>query len=406
MIEILRQRRDKLIEQWNDNEVGIIFAANEPTYPRYFKQDNNFLYFTGLNVPKAVLMLGKIKGNAFSKLFIEREIPEMVVWEGHKLSPKEARETSGIEQIAYVDEFYRAASITLYSTERCYVNMNYTDPDNPLSKGQAFVKGIQPRFPHIQFRDVLPTISPLRAVKDVYEVEQIDKAIDATGAGIEAMMNNAEPGMMEYELEALLHYEVQRRGMPHMGFKSIVASGVNAATLHYGDNNCPIGEDDLILMDVGAGCNNYSADITRTFHVTGNFNQRQKDVYQAVLDVNKAIIEMVKPGLGLADLNRKTIELISEALIRLGLITDKADFRKYYMHSVTHHLGMDTHDIVARDSILEAGNIITVEPGIYIKEEGIGVRIEDDILVTETGYRNLSSHIPKEIADLEALAKK
>lgn len=405
MTDVYRERRNMLISSCNDNEISIIFAESEPAYPRYFKQDNNFLYFTGINVPKAVLVMGQIKGKKFSTLFIEREIPERVVWEGKKMSPKEATATSGIEQIVFLDEFIRTICIYLYSTEKCYVNMNYSSPDSALSKGQRFVEQIRSRFPQIQFRDIVSSISPLRAVKDINEIEQIHKAIDATAMGIENIMKSAKPGMMEYELEAILNYEVQRTGMRHMGFKSIVASGMNATTLHYGDNNCEIGEDDLILLDVGASCNNYSADISRTFHVSGTFNKRQKAVYEEVLCVNKAIIEMVKPGVSLVDLNQKTVQLITQSLQKLDLIENPEDYRKYYMHSVSHHLGMDTHDIVGRDTILEAGNIITVEPGIYIPEEAIGIRIEDDILVTESGYRNLSLHIPKEIADLEELAR-
>lgn len=404
--ELLKERRENLISQWEDNDLAVIFAESEPEYPRYFKQDNNFLYFTGLNISDAMLVLGKSRGKSFSHLFIEREIPERVVWEGHKMSTQEAAGISGIDKISFIDEFIRTICIYLYSSERCFVNMNYRGPNKSLTKGQNFVESIRPRFPHIRFRDVLPQISPLRACKDIWEVEQIHKAIDVTGAGIINIMEQAKPGMMEYELEAILNYEAMRSGLRHMGFKSIIASGINAATLHYGDNNCKVGNDDLILLDVGAGCNNYSADITRTFHVNGCFNERQRNVYQSVLDVNKAIIEMVKPGVALAELNKRTVELITEALLSLDLIKEPDEYRKYYMHSVSHHLGMDTHDIVGRDSILEPGNIITVEPGIYIQEEAIGVRIEDDILITESGYRNLSQHIPKEIEELEEIASK
>ncbi|MCK4653865.1 MAG: M24 family metallopeptidase, partial [Candidatus Cloacimonetes bacterium] len=201
--------------------------------------------------------------------------------------------------------------------------------------------------------------------------------------------------------EALLIYEARKNGIKHMAFKPIIASGKNAATLHYEKNNSKIGKNDLVLLDVGASYNNYSADISRTFPVSGKFTKRQKAVYEEVLNINKAIIKMIKPGVSLPDLNKRTIELITEALIRLKLIKDKKDYKKYYMHSVCHHLGMDAHDIGKRDSILKAGNIITVEPGIYIPEEKIGVRIEDDILVTKDGYKNLSENIPKEIKELE-----
>ena len=207
--------------------------------------------------------------------------------------------------------------------------------------------------------------------------------------------------MKEFELEAILQYHIIKNGLKHQGFVPIIAAGKNATTLHYIRNDSKIGNNELVLLDVGAACNNYSADISRTFPVSGKFTARQKEVYYEVLNIQKEIIEMVNPQVGLTDLNKRTNELIAEALIRLKLISDKKDFRKYYMHSVSHHLGMDTHDLGSRDSVLEAGNVITVEPGIYIPEEGIGIRIEDDILVTKDGYKNLSADIPKEIEDLE-----
>jgi len=256
-------------------------------------------------------------------------------------------------------------------------------------------------FPQILAADITKLMIPLRSVKSDWEIEQLQKAIAITGSGIKNIMKKAKVGMMEYELDAILKYEINRSGMKHIGFKSIIAAGKNAATLHYEKNNSKIGKDEMVLLDVGAACNGYSADISRTFPVTGKFTKRQKQVYSEVLSINKQIIEMVKPGVGFKELNKKTVELIQNSLMKLKLIKDKTEYRKYYMHSVGHHLGMDTHDLGARDSVLEAGNVITIEPGIYIPEESIGVRIEDDILVTSNGYQNLSENIPKEIKDLE-----
>ncbi len=173
--------------------------------------------------------------------------------------------------------------------------------------------------------------------------------------------------------------------------------------MHYHQNNSKIGKNDLILLDVGAASNGYSADITRTFPVSGKFTKRQKEVYQEVLNINKAIIEMVKPGISFAELNKQTVELITESLFRLKLIKEKSEYFKYYMHSVGHHLGMAAHDVGPHDTPLEEGNVITVEPGIYIPKEKIGVRIEDDILITKTGFKNLSSRIPKEVEELEKI---
>ncbi len=400
-IKLLNERHNKLGKQINDNDLVILFANSMPKYPRSFLQDNNFFYFTGLQIPDAILLIQKIKGKPVLHLFVERGIPEMEVWEGKKMIREETTKISGIKTVSFLDEFERKINFYLSISKKCYVNTGTGDIASPLSKRQEFTKKITEQFPHIQIEDTTGIITPLRTVKDKWEIKQIQAAIDATGSGIQKIYKEAKAGMMEYELEAMLRYEILRKGHKHLGFRPIIASGVNVATLHYEHNNSKIGKNDLILLDVGAACDNYSADITRTFPVAGKFTKRQKAVYKEVLNINKKIIKMIKPGVGLTTLNQKTVELIQEALLRLKLIKKKEDHKKYYMHSVSHHLGMDTHDVGARDSILKEGNVITVEPGIYITEEKIGVRIEDDILVTKNGCKNLSQRIPKEIEGLE-----
>ncbi|MBC8385694.1 MAG: aminopeptidase P family protein [Candidatus Cloacimonetes bacterium] len=399
--KLLTKRREKLAKKLKKDEIIIVFAASEKHDTGYFQQENNFLYLTGLEVPNAILIVYKGKEKPVNELFIERNIPEMVVWEGEKMLPEKAKEQSGIENISFLDEFERKIGSYLLIKKRCYINRIFSGLNSPLNKQQLFIKSVRDRFPGLTFEDFTEIIRSLRMIKDKWEIEQIRKAIDITAKGISKIFRNAKSGMMEYELEAILNYEITKAGMRHLGFKSIIAGGKNAATLHYVHNNSKIGKNVLILMDVGASCNNYSADISRTFPISGKFTVRQKAVYNEVLKINKKIIEMIKPGVGLKELNDKTVELIKAALIKLKLIKDEKDYKKYYMHSVSHHLGLDTHDIGKRDSILKAGNVITVEPGIYILDEKIGVRIEDDILVTKTGYQNLSENIPKEIEDLE-----
>ena len=398
---MLKKRREKLAKQLKKDEMLFVFAASAPLYPHYFLQNNNFMYLTGLEIPNAVLVLGKDENKYLYKLFIERGIPEREVWEGKKMSLAEAKQKSGIEKVLYLDEFERNVNLRLNFTKKCYLNNIQTSLNSPLNKEQSFVRQIRDRFPKILFDDLSDIILPLRTVKEKWEIKQLQKAIDITGKGIKQIYKKARVGMMEFELEAIFIYEITKTGLRHLGFKSIIAAGKNAATLHYESNNSKIGKNDLVLLDVGASCNNYSADISRTFPVSGKFTVRQKAVYEEVLNVQKEIIKMLKPGIGLKELNKKTVELISKALIKLKLIKDKKDYKKYYMHSISHHLGMDTHDIGKRDSVLQVGNVITVEPGIYIPEEGIGIRIEDDILVTKDGHKNLSEHIPKEIEELE-----
>ncbi len=402
--KLLTKRREKLAKKIKKDEIIILFAASEKHDTWYFQQENNFLYLVGLEIPDAVLVIYKVKDKPACELFIERNLPERIVWEGEKLIPKKAKQFSGIENISYLDEFERKIGSYLLNKKKCFINHIHSGLNSPLNKQQMFIKSVRDRFPNLIYEDFTEIIRPLRLIKDRWEIGQIQTAIDVTERGISEIMKKAKSGMMEYELEAILNYEIMRSGMRHLGFKSIIAAGKNAATLHYVHNDSKIGKNDLILLDVGAACNNYSADISRTFPVSGKFTTRQKAVYREVLSVNKKIIEMIKPGIGLKELNKETTKLIKEALVRLKLIKStrgKKEYKKYYMHSVSHHLGLDTHDIGKRDSVLKAGNVITVEPGIYIPKEKIGVRIEDDILVTKTGCKNLSENIPKEIEELE-----
>lgn len=399
--KLLIDRRKKLIKQIKEKELVIVFAASVSKYPRNFLQDNNFKYLTGLDIPDAILVISKQK-KPVMELFIERGIPEMEVWEGKKMTKEEAKAASGIEKISFLDEFERKIGYYLASSIKVNINSGYNNIDKPLNKQQDFINKAKQHFPHINVTDMTKIMIPLRSVKTKWEIEQIQKAIDVTGEGIKNIIKNSKIGMMEHELDAILKYEINRSGFKHIGFKSIIAAGGNAATLHYEQNDSKIGKDEMVLLDVGAACNGYSADISRTFPVSGKFTKRQKEVYSEVLKINKKIITMVKPSIGMKELNEKTVELIQKALIKLKLIKDKNNYRKYYMHSVGHHLGMDTHDLGARDSVLKIGNVITIEPGIYIPEEKIGVRIEDDILVTKTGYKNLSENIPKEISELES----
>jgi len=398
--KILEKRREKLGEQIQDNEIAIIQGAVIPDYQRYFLQDNNFYYFTDLELPDSILLLYKVSGKMVCKIFIERSIPELVVWEGEKVSRTETEKISGIKNVHFLDELNWHLSNVLHGTKKCWMNIKLPNLKSPLKKQHKLMQTIKEKFPAIEFEDIGGLVKVLRGVKDRYELTRMKQAIEHTGNGIRQIMQKAKAGMKEYELEAILVYESMKQGNRHMGFKPIIAAGKNAATLHYVKNNSKINKNDLILLDVGALYKNYNADISRTFPVAGKFTRRQEAVYEEVLQINKTIIKMVKPGISLAQLNDTTIKLITESLFKLKLIKKKEEYRKYYMHGVSHHLGMDTHDPGDRTTLLEPGNVITVEPGIYISEEKIGVRIEDDILVTKTGYENLSISIPKEIPEI------
>lgn len=388
-----------------NGEACIIFA-NQAENLRKFSQDNNFLYFTGLNIPNAILVLIKSADAVQEMLFIERGIPEREVWDGKKMTKDEAQEISEIRRVLYLDEYDATMSMWCPMLNKIHANIGFVALDQPLNYALYRLEPLRIRFPQIQIADITPLITPLRKVKDAWEIEQMQKAIDITGEGILDIIRQARASMYEYELEAMLFYRMQRSGAHHWGFAPIIASGINAATLHYGQNNCRIEEGQLVLMDVGAAYNNYSADITRCFPVSESFSDRQRQIYQLVLDVQKEIIEMIKPGVSLMDLQVKTRELLAESALAIGLIKDLDEITRYYMHGVSHFLGLDTHDLGGRNAILEVGNVITVEPGIYIPEENLGVRIEDDVLVTESGNCVLSHNIPKEISEIEEIRRK
>ncbi len=402
--EVTTPRRERLLNSLAENESVIVFAALEGKLKK-FKQDNNFLYLTGIATPGAIYIAIKRGSAGMEYLFIQRGIPEREVWEGKMMTKEEAREISGIANVLYLDEFNSNLAMFAPMMSTLYANLGEQHLDRPLSYQMHSLLPLTQRFPQIKLRDLSAVITPLRKVKDAWEVEQMQKAIDVTGQGIRDVWDNSYIGMNEFEIEAMIFYRIQRSGLTDWGFSPIIAAGINAATLHYGKNECEILDGDLVLLDVGAEHLNYSADITRCFPINGKFSPRQADVYNSVLSVNKAIIEMIRPGVKLSFLQQRSRELLAEEMIKLGLIKHPGEVVKYYMHGIGHFLGMDTHDVGGREATLEVGNIITVEPGIYIPEENLGVRIEDDILVTESGYQNLSIAIPKEIEQIEAILR-
>ncbi len=403
--EIPAPRRERLAALLSDGEYVIVFA-NAQCKLQKFRQDKNFLYLTGLNHPELIYVAGKYGSRFNDMLFIERSDPERIVWEGEKLDAKEATRISGIKQVRYLDEFYPTLSGMCPLMQVIHANLGFAGLNQPPTLAMHMLQPIRDRQPQIQIKQLNDLITPLRKIKDNWEVKQLQKAIDITGQGIEDIVSSAAAGMMEYELEATLFYRMQVNGLQAWGFAPIIAAGINAATLHYEKNNCRIGDNELVLMDVGADCNGYSADVTRCFPIGKKFTARQKQIYSLVLDVQKKVIAAVKPGVKLSELNDITKKGLAQGLIALNLIDSEDQVGRYYMHSVSHFLGLDTHDLGGREAVLEEGNVITVEPGLYLPEENLGVRIEDDVLVTKTGHKVLSAKIPKEIKDIEKLRRR
>ena len=402
--EVTIPRREKLLSTLKEKEAIIIFAAEEAKLEK-FKQDNNFLYLTGLDIPEAIYFAFRGQNGAIEMLFIQRGDPEKEIWTGAKMTAEEASQKCGLslQKIHYLDEFLSILSFYCPVIDKIWANIGEQYLDKPPTMQLFRLSPIRERYPNIIIESIETIITPLRKIKSDWEIKQLQRAIDITGKAIIDVLEKAEALMMEYELEAIMFYRMQSMGIKHWGFAPIIGTGINAATLHYEKNECQIENGDVILMDVGASYLNYSADITRCFPINGSFTDRQKEVYEVVLDVQKRVIEMIKPGIELLELNQVARDLLAKGAIELGLIDREEDIYKYYMHSISHFLGLDTHDVGSRNAILETGNVITVEPGIYIPEEKLGIRIEDDVLVTDTGYCVLSQHIPKEISEIEEI---
>lgn len=412
--EFFKKNREKLIEKIEDNSVIVLFAGNAPkksgdeNYP--FTPNRNFYYFTGINEEGPILIISKIKGIISERLFIKEIDEERERWVGKSIRSNEAEEISAVKNIDYLGNFKEYLNRVFSELEEInlYLDMERDSFYELETIGENFSEEVKKRYPFVRIKNIFPKIIPLRMVKSEEEIKEMKKAIEITIKGVESLMKNAKAGMKEYELEAYYEFVCRSNGIKDYAFKTIAAAGKNATILHYVDNNSEIKDGDLILFDLGAQNNYYNADITRTFPVNGVFSERQKEVYNAVLRVNERVIKTIKPGLEYKELNKMATEWIAEECINLGLIKDKKEVSKYYWHSIGHSLGLDTHDISNKDrnTIFKEGMVWTVEPGIYIEEESIGIRIEDDVLITLDGVQVLTKDMIKTVEDIEEFMKK
>lgn len=405
--EFFINNRKRLSEKLNDNSIVLLFAGRAPyksadeTYN--FTPNRNFYYLTGIDKPNMIVMMVKRNNTVNETLFIEKNDPVMAKWVGEKLSESEASELSGITNISFLEEFESAVGNVLNRTsiEEIYFDLERQEIDIPATKAQEVARTISERYPHIAIRNLYHKVCELRLIKSEEEVQLIKKAIDITYEGIKEMWKNTTPGMMEYEIEAYFDFTLKKNGVTDFAFHTIAAAGKNATVLHYGDNNCEAKNGDLMLLDLGAQHNYYNGDISRTFPINGKFTERQKAVYNVVLKANEEVTKNIKPGVPFTRLNEIAREVLAQGCKELGLIKEDNELSKYYYHGVSHYLGLDTHDVGSRDMMLQEGMVLTNEPGLYIEEEGIGVRIEDDILVTKDGCENLSAQIIKSVEDIE-----
>lgn len=391
-----------------DNSIAVLFSGKAPKKlgdENYsFTPLRNFYYMTGLDRQNMTVVLYKKGNDCETTVFIERYDEVKAKWVGAVMLPDEVTDISGISNVAYLDEFDEIFSSFMFNKRIENVYMDFENRDF-ITVGDAFNLSdrINKNYPYIKFINVHNIIAEFRMIKENCEIEKIEKAINITKKGIYAMMANSKAGMMEYEIEAYFDFELKRNGVKDFAFKSIAASGKNGTVLHYSDNNCKTRDNDLILFDVGAQWGYYNGDITRTFPVNGKFTPRQKEIYNIVLEGQRKVIEAIKPGLEFKRLNEILKEHYAVELKKIGLISSDEDVSKYYYHGVSHMLGLETHDVGRHnEGLLEEGMVFTVEPGLYIAEEEIGIRIEDNVVVTSDGCRVLSKDIIRTVDEIES----
>lgn len=413
------KNRQKLATKLENNSL-VVFNSNDimPTNAdgeMGFKQNSDLFYLTGVDQEETTLLFFKdASGNIESFLFLRETSDLIKVWEGAKLTEKEAKEVSGIKEVFWISFLEGKLKELLKSNPKVYLNSNeHARSNNAVeTRDDKFRLRFMKNYSWSSINKVAPIMHDLRFQKEKEEVECIQKAVDITETAFRRVLNTMKADKYEYEIEAEIIYEFIKSGSRGHAYSPIIAGGANACVLHYISNDEKLKDGELVLMDFGAEYGNYNADLTRAIPVNGKFTTRQKEVYQAVLDVMKFAISQLVVGNTFPAYNKSVSELMTQKLLSLGLLTqdeiDTADekkpaYRKFFMHGTSHSLGLDVHDVDNRTKPFAEGMVFTCEPGIYIPEEGIGVRIENDILVTEKGPVDLMANIPIEIEEIEQL---
>jgi Xaa-Pro aminopeptidase len=381
-----------------------------------FKQNPDLFYLSGIDQEQSILLIYPDCPNPLYKevLFLRQTNDYIKVWEGHKYTKEQARETSGIQNIYWLEDFDNILHSIVHYAEYIYLNTNENDryAHTVPYRDLRFIDDLKKKYPLHSYKRSAPMMRELRAIKSVIEIELTQKACDITKDAFVRVLNFVKPGVMEYEIEAEIIHEFIKQTATGHGYSPIIAAGNNANILHYTDNNQQCKDGELILMDFGAEYGNYNADLTRTIPVNGKFTARQKEVYNAVLHVMKAAQKLMIKGAVWNTYHEQVGEIMTEQLIKLKLIslnevknqsTSYPAYKKYFMHGTSHHLGIDVHDFAGRYTPFAVGNILTCEPGIYIPEEGFGVRLENDILITEGGNIDLMAAIPIESEEIESI---
>lgn len=401
------------IAVFNSNDIFPISA--DSTMP--FQQHRDILHLSGVDQEESILVIAPNASKPEHReiLFLRETNAHIAVWEGEKLDKKNAFETSGIKTVYWLNDFDRVLKELMSEVGAIYLNTNeHLRADTTVeTREDRFIKKVKADYPAHQTLRSAPIMHEIRSIKHPIEIDLMQQACDITKAGIERLLKFIKPGVWEYEIEAELLHEFLRRRSKGFAYTPIVASGASACVLHYIQNNGQCKDGDVILLDVGAEYANYASDLTRSFPVNGKYTQRQKDVYNAVLRVKKASEKMLVPGTMLAEYHKEVGKLMEAELVGLNLL-DKTDiknqdpnwpaYKKYFMHGTSHYIGLDTHDIGPWNKPMKPGMVFTCEPGIYIPEENLGIRLEDDLVVQESGAPlNLMGSIPIEVDEIEDL---
>ena len=408
------RNRKNLQKELDPNTLVIVFSnpvsIRNGDQQYVYRQASDMFYFTGITQPETVFVMYTTGGNWHEILFINRPDPKTAIWDGYQLNTSDAANVSGITDVRYTD--------TMKQTLEKLAKKNKTIASSYPAHHRVAVQWTDYLMKHnkkISQASLQPIISKLRVIKSPEEIALIKKAIHITQKAFENLVPKIQSGVMEYEIEAEMIRTLIANGSDGHAFDPIVASGPNACILHYINNNRKMKNKELLLLDFGAEFNGYAADMSRTLPIGGQFTTRQKEVYQAVLDAQKEAIKLIAPGISIKDINEQVRQYLEKKMVELNLFTEQ-DIeqqnpeeplsRKYFMHGTSHFMGIDVHDVGNPKEKLQPGMVLTCEPGLYIKEEALGVRIENDILVTENGNEDLMAHIPRETEDIERMLSK
>jgi Xaa-Pro aminopeptidase len=401
--------RKRLAEQMEDNTFYFVHSGNEVESTNdecyLFEPYRNFLYLVGIEVTGATLLITKFNGKVSEILFMHVPTARETMYTGSVLNEDYIKEVTGIETIMDEHAWNDRISRIMFGNDVqvAYMDMARWRMNYPHNEQQRIAAELKDAYPYLRIRNMYPTVCAFRTVKEPEEIEAHRKSAAITNEAVRCMLRNMKPGMKEYEIEAYYDFVLKSNGVKVPAFTTIAASGPNNNTLHYSDNDRTTEDGDLILFDLGAQYDRYCTDCSRTYPVNGKYTERQKQLYNAVLAGLKAAEDLSKPGQKKNELQKISKQVMAEELIKIGKISKPEEVDQYYFHGSGHFIGLNTHDVGdTEDMVLQKDMMFTLEPGLYFRDEGMGFRIEDTILITEDGCDVLTDVIPKEIDEIEA----